>query len=390
MAAVVQHFLGAGRLRSRAGPLPRPIAAILVPELAFTPARMANPASVSAVVFARAMFARAAKSPLLGWLVRAVPFVTLALLLLAWALTAWGRDAFLLAMIASHVPGPVYIALALLALAAGALRRSFVSGLVALPSVAIAVLPLGGWTVPAQRAPARAPHRMLSWNVEQWGRGGARLGRALRQLGPDVFCLQEAKNYNSFPGDKEWVAFEEQLPGYRLIRHGEMAFGTRWEIYDHWHVKFHDELWRRPMLDITVRTPEGQLVRFLNVHMVHTGYYGKRPSALTMASAERLAQAERILARMGTSPLPTVVCGDFNAPENSAVLARLRERLSDAWRQRGTGFGLTSSSHLPLRRIDYLLTTGLEIGEIAPLHWQLSDHRPLWATFGLEQAPGGS
>lgn len=317
-------------------------------------------------------------------LVRAVPFVTLALLLAAWALTAWGRDASVIAMIATHVPGPVYCLLALLALLAGAFTRSFAAGLVALPCLAIAVLPLGGWTTPQQRAPAPAPHRVLSWNVEQWGRGGARLGKALFELQPDVFCLQEAKNYNSFPGDKQWVAFEEQLPGYRLIRHGEMAFGTRWEIYDHWHVKFHDELWRRPMLDITVRTPQGQLVRVLNVHLIHTGYYGKRPSALTMASAERLAQAERILARMAMEPLPTIVCGDFNAPENSAVLARLRERLNDAWRQRGAGFGFTSTSRLPLRRIDYLLTTGLDIGEIEVLDWALSDHRPLWATFGVQ------
>jgi endonuclease/exonuclease/phosphatase (EEP) superfamily protein YafD len=274
-----------------------------------------------------------------------------------------------------------------LALLAGAFTRSFAAGLVALPCLAIALLPLGGWTTPAVSVPAPAPHRVLSWNVEQWGRGGARLGKALFELQPDVFCLQEAKNHDSFPGDKQWVAFEEQLPGYRLIRHGEMAFGTRWEIHDHWHVRFHDELWRRPLLDITVRTPEGQLVRVLNVHLIHTGYYGKRPSALTMASAERLAQAERILARMATEPLPTIVCGDFNAPENSAVLARLRERLDDAWRQRGTGFGFTSTSRLPLRRIDYLLTRGIGIGEIEVLDWALSDHRPLWATFGVQE-PG--
>lgn len=319
---------------------------------------------------------------------RVIPFASLALLLAAWALTVWGHDESVIAMVATHVPGPLYCLLALLALGASAITRTFAAGLVALPSLAIAVLPLGGWTSPQRSVPAPAPYRVLSWNVEQWGRGGARLGKALFELKPDVFCLQEAKNYNSFPGDKEWVAFEEQLPGYRLIRHGEMAFGTRWEIHDHWYAKFHKELWRRPMLDITVRTPEGQLVRFLNVHMIHTGYYGKRPTALTMASAERLAQAERILARIGDDPTPTIVCGDFNAPENSAVLARLRQRLSDAWRQRGTGFGFTSTTRLPLRRIDYLLTTGIGIGEIKVLDWTLSDHRPLWATFGVEGAAG--
>jgi endonuclease/exonuclease/phosphatase (EEP) superfamily protein YafD len=313
-----------------------------------------------------------------------VPFLALLLLSGAWALCARGRDESLIAMVASHVPGPLYCALALGALLASVLARSLPAGLAALASLAIAVLPLGVWTTPRAAAAPLASQRVLSWNVEQWNRGGARLGQAVFQQAPDLFCLQEAKNHNSFPGDVEWVAFEAELPGYHLIRHGDMAFGTRWEVVDQWHVKFHDELWRRPMLDITVRTPQGALLRVIVVHLVHTGYYGKRPSALTMASAERLAQAERILARLGSDLTPTIVCGDFNAPENSAVLARLRERLSDAWLQRGHGFGFTSSSALPLRRIDYLLTTGIGIGEIEVLDWQLSDHRPLWATFGLE------
>jgi endonuclease/exonuclease/phosphatase (EEP) superfamily protein YafD len=328
--------------------------------------------------------ARAASSGNVRRAARVLPFLALLLLLGAWALCAWGRDESLIAMVASHVPGPLYCTLALCALLASVFARSLPAGLAALACLAIAVFPLGVWTTPSVAAAPLASQRVLSWNVEQWNRGGARLGRAVFQQAPDLFCLQEAKNHNSFPGDVEWVAFEAELPGYHLIRHGDMAFGTRWEVVDQWHVKLHDELWRRPMLDITVRTPQGALLRVIVVHFVHTGYYGKRPSALTMASAERLAQAERILARLGSDRTPTIVCGDFNAPENSAVLARLRERLSDAWLQRGHGFGFTSSSLLPLRRIDYLLTTGIDVGEIEVLDWVLSDHRPLWATFGLE------
>lgn len=327
-------------------------------------------------------------SELLWRIVRLTPFFALLLLLCAWALCVWGRDESFASVVASHLPAAGYLALALGALAASIAARSLAGAAAALASLAIALVPLGGWTTPSRPAPLGTTHRALTWNVEQWTYGGTAVGRAVLELLPDVLCLQEARGYGSFPGDREWNDFVAALPGYRLMRHGEVAIGTRWPVLNEQRVTLHDELWRRPLLDVTLQTPEGGTVRVLNAHLVHTGYYGARPSKIVMSAVERNKQAERILAHLGQSTQATILCGDLNAAPNSEVLSLLQQRLSDAWRLRGQGFGMTSTARWPLRRIDYLLVRGIDVGEIRVLDQPLSDHRALTATFGLANSSG--
>lgn len=322
-------------------------------------------------------------STLLFRIARVTPFAALASLLVAWALCEWGRDQSLLGVLATHLPAAAYGAIALGALVATALAPSWPALLAAVACLPLAFVPLGGFTLASQEAPASAPHRMLTWNVEQWSYGGARVAQAIAELEPDVFCLQEARSYDTYPHDAQWNAFEAALPGYRLLRHGEMAIGTRWPVVDDQRIRLHEGLWRRPLLDVTLRAPEGGLLRVLNAHLVYTGYYGKRPSALVTSARERVAQSQRIVDHIGESAGATLLCGDLNAAPNSAALSVLRERLSDAWRLRGTGFGLTTSVRWPLRRIDYLMVSGIDVGEMRVLDPPLSDHRAVTATFAL-------
>ena len=291
----------------------------------------------------------------------------------AWALCVWGRDASLIGVLATHLPPLGYAAVALVALVASALAPSWPSVLAALACLPLAIVQLGGWTLASQKAAPAAGYRALTWNVEQWSYGGANVARAIAELQPDVFCLQEARNFGSFPQDSEWNAFEAELPGYHLLRVGEMAFGTRWPVVEEQRIRLHEELWRRPLLDVTLRAPDGGLLRVLDAHLVYTGFYGKRPSALVTSARERVAQAKRIVQHLGASDGATLLCGDLNASPNSAALAVLRERLSDAWSLRGRGFGMTTSVRWPLRRIDYLMVSGIAIGDIRVLDHPLSD-----------------
>jgi vancomycin resistance protein VanJ len=304
-------------------------------------------------------------------------------LLAAWAFCLWGRDRSLIGVLATHLPPAAFCAVALAALVSSALRPSWPAALATLACLPLALVQLGGWTLASQK-PATAGYRALTWNVEQWSYGGGRVARAIAELQPDVFCLQEARGYGTYPQDAEWNAFEAALPGYRLLRFGEMALGTRWPVVAEQRIRLHEQLWRRPLLDVTLRAPDGGLLRVLNAHLVYTGYYGKRPSALVTSARERTAQAERILEHLGASAQPTLLCGDLNASPNSAALSVLRERLSDAWSLRGTGFGMTTSVRLPLRRIDYLMVSGIEVGDIRVLNHPLSDHRAVTATFALD------
>lgn len=311
-----------------------------------------------------------------------LPGAILVSLLGAWALVLWGRDESLPSVVANQLPALVYIGVALGALGACVVARSWWAGLAALASMLLAVAPLGGWNWPSETAPAVADYRALTWNVEQWSSGGERVARAVAELSPDVFCLQEARNYDG-EVDHEWPAFEAALPGYRLIRFGEMAFGTRWPILEERRLPLHDELWKRPLLDITLRAPNGARLRVLDAHLAYTKFYGSAPGALVRSGQERRAQAERILAHVGSSSEPMLLCGDLNAPPNSAALSVLRQRFGDAWRLRGTGFGMTTSALHPIRRIDYLLVSGLQVGDIRVIEEPLSDHLALTATFAL-------
>jgi endonuclease/exonuclease/phosphatase (EEP) superfamily protein YafD len=134
---------------------------------------------------------------------RVTPFMGLALLLAAWALCSWGRDESLVGVLATHLPPLGYCVVAVVALVSSALAPSWPGVLAALACLPLAVVQLGGWTLASQKAPAAAGYRALTWNVEQWSYGGANVARAIAELEPDVFCLQEARNYGTYPHDAE-------------------------------------------------------------------------------------------------------------------------------------------------------------------------------------------
>lgn len=311
-----------------------------------------------------------------------LPPLLLALLAGLWALCALGRDDLLLSTLAAELPPLVFGALAALAVLAAAVARSWLAGAAALGAVAIAAVPLGGWNVP-RRAFQPAPYRVLTCNVEQWSHDGAVVGRAFSELAPDVFCLQEAVSYDDIPGDPEWTAFRGALPGYRLLRHGEIAIGTRWPVLAQQLVPLPEGPDTRPLLDVTLRSPAGSLLHVISAHLVYTHYYGSLPGSLLRAARSRHMQAQRLLEHVARLDGPVIVCGDFNAGPNSGALSLLREQLADAWQLRGHGFGFTFSSDRPWRRIDYLLLRAVEVSELHVIEQSLSDHRAVSAGFRL-------
>ena len=299
-----------------------------------------------------------------------------------WALCALGWDDLLLAVLAVELPVAVFGGLALLALLGSVVARSWSAAVTALACVAVAVVPLGGWNLPS-RAPQRAEHTVLTCNVEQWSHGGDVVGRVFSELAPDVFCLQEAVSYDDLPGDPEWTAFRAALPGYQLLRYGEIAIGTRWPVLEQQLVALPEGPRRRPLLDVTLRAPGGGRLHVISTHLVYARYYGELPGALVKAARARGRQVQRLLDHLSTLDDPVIVCGDLNTAPNSVALSLLRQRLADAWRLRGQGFGFTASSSWPLRRIDYLFVRGIELGELQVLEQSLSDHRALRAGFSL-------
>jgi endonuclease/exonuclease/phosphatase family metal-dependent hydrolase len=119
------------------------------------------------------------------------------------------------------------------------------------------------------------------------------------------------------------------------------------------------------LLDVTVDV-RGAPVRVLNTHLD----YRADP-------AVRTAQVQEMLNVLARSSLPTIVCGDLNAPPNASELAPLRQRVRDAWTD-SASTGLTYPAEQPTKRIDYvLLTKHFRVRLTRVPETLASDHRPV-------------
>ncbi len=101
---------------------------------------------------------------------------------------------------------------------------------------------------------------------------------------------------------------------------------------------------------------------------------------------ERLAQVNAITAELDTIGGNVVLLGDLNAEPGTPEIEHLVDRLSDAWTTAGFGPGYTFSSVLPLRRIDYVMSSeGMVARTAAVLTSDASDHLPVVASVRLPQ-----
>lgn len=74
---------------------------------------------------------------------------------------------------------------------------------------------------------------------------------------------------------------------------------------------------------------------------------------LKNGSVKRSQQLESIINHMKTSPYPYLVCGDFNETPYSYVYSRMRGELTNAFEERGSGFGFTLNQKPYFLRIDH-------------------------------------
>lgn len=101
------------------------------------------------------------------------------------------------------------------------------------------------------------------------------------------------------------------------------------------------------------------------------------------AARQRALDAEALARDLEALPYPTVVLGDLNDVPLSYTLGTLRRAgLRDAFRQNGSGLGVTYAGSLPGLRIDYVLASP----ELTPLSAEVvdcdfSDHEAVRAAF---------
>lgn len=103
-------------------------------------------------------------------------------------------------------------------------------------------------------------------------------------------------------------------------------------------------------------------------------------------SVKRSYQARTIRSEIEKSPYPVIVAGDFNDTPSSFTLHHIRQDLTDAFRENGSGYGNTFNGNLPPMRIDFLLfDESMEVLDYEVIKTGLSDHYPIVSHFQLNQ-----
>ena len=105
-------------------------------------------------------------------------------------------------------------------------------------------------------------------------------------------------------------------------------------------------------------------------------------SSLRKGFVKRASQAQAVKDRLGKSPYPVIVAGDFNDTPVSYSYRKIRKGLNDSFVSSGYGAGFTYKGNYPPNRIDYILyDDALECRHFDILKVKYSDHYPIVAYF---------
>ena len=97
----------------------------------------------------------------------------------------------------------------------------------------------------------------------------------------------------------------------------------------------------------------------------------------------RALQVDTIARHLHQSPVPAIICGDFNDTPMSYTYKNLSTGKKDSFRQSGKGFSATYSLLWPLLRIDYIFYSpeSFRATRYFSPELQFSDHKPVVVTF---------
>ena len=99
----------------------------------------------------------------------------------------------------------------------------------------------------------------------------------------------------------------------------------------------------------------------------------------------REEQVEKLIELVSNSKYPVILCGDFNDPPSSYTYNKLSGLLTDAYLEKGNGFGFTYAGRLPFLRIDYVMVSGkVDILSYQKINITHSDHYPLSVSFSVD------
>lgn len=255
-----------------------------------------------------------------------------------------------------------------------------------LPALLLITEPTAGTGGPEGNVVASDTLRVLAYNIHH-GAGMdsvldlERIASVIRSVDPDLVALQEIDSVTTRTQGVDQAAELGRLTGmqarygrfmsYRGGAYG-MAILSRWPIEATSNLRLPDGEEPRTALSVTVRSPTGQRLRFVGIHLYRT-------------EAERMAQAVALDSLLEGSDIPTVLAGDFNSTPDSPVMGVLAESWSVVPKGEDR---LTFASYDPVREIDFVLVrpgTRFEVLSQRLLDEPVaSDHRPVFVELALD------
>ena len=209
--------------------------------------------------------------------------------------------------------------------------------------------------------------RVLSWNVTNFHIHPDTLQKAaifIRNLQPDIICLQERPHENLI----SWEAIQAAFPEYSYaIRNEEredevlnLAILSKYPLDKQVETYYPDTYNKSMAVDVTL---SNDTFRLFNTHLQTTDHVFTR--FITNAQ-RRNTQADSLKTAIRSAGKPTLVCGDFNDTPCSYTYRTLAHGMQDAFTTAGEEW--TGSFHPMGRwlRIDYILCSK---------HWQVQQYQ---------------
>jgi len=215
-----------------------------------------------------------------------------------------------------------------------------------------------------------------------------RVASIVRDSDADIVLLQEVDRGTTRSGNVDQVERLRSLTGFHAAfgktldyqggQYG-IAVLTRWTISSDTliHLPVEPPQHRsgvsyepRGALRVAVESPAGR------IHVLNTHIDASREDTYRMQEARTVIAIADTL-RRGTGVV--LVGGDLNSEPKSAVIGQFNAAgWRDNWTKCGNGSGFSYPADVPVKRIDYLLTSGeMRCAKASVIETQASDHRPV-------------
>lgn len=224
----------------------------------------------------------------------------------------------------------------------------------------------------------------------------------LKRIDADVICLQEF-HIKDVSGLKSYLSkkFRGYNSEYYMNISNSGASGnvtlSRFPVRGKGKIVFEKSANMALYTDIVAK---GETMRVYNCHLESYSislprivksfrnkdreFFRKTEEKVRRSITRRPRQVDMVLEKIAASPLPALVCGDFNDNPMSYTYYRISKGRSDSFVGAGRGFGATYSFLWPMLRIDYIIfpETFSAVSHFTP-KVRFSDHYPVIAGLSL-------